>query len=302
MSDKNKVKALESELQQARMYQFYGTGAVPAPPPIGFGPTVAASGFRGKLIFDLMAWFGDGNTHRVTRYSSQTPAVIAAQLTLMKAAGAAGVRVTWQGPSSTFIHNAAIAICNQRVSLGMLFSLIISPQVNGQANWWLNSGFLGMCNSPAYIPEKYLCDFSTGINYAGVTLPAGFSVLTNQHGFNWINPQTPAVNATALAELRTVNALGTMKWPFLCMSFFDGGFPSGSPPSPTRDYNKQVWDAANSYRIVEQEAGNFFHDSVAALSLCPSAPYVGMVWNDAEEHLVTVEGFMSAFYGLRVGA
>jgi hypothetical protein len=136
-----------------------------------------------------------------------------------------------------------------------------------------------------------------------VTLPAGFSVLMNQVGFNWINPQTPAVNATALAELVTVNKLATMRWPFLCMSFFDGGtVTSGSPPSPVRNYNQQVWNIANPYRIVEQEAGNFFHDSVAALSWCPNAPYVGMVWNDAEEHLVTVEGFMSAFYGLRVGA
>jgi len=37
---------------------------------MGFGDTIYAAGFRGKLMYDVMAWMGDGNTHRVTRYSS----------------------------------------------------------------------------------------------------------------------------------------------------------------------------------------------------------------------------------------
>jgi len=54
---------------------------------MSFGDTIYAAGFRGKLMYDVMAWMGDGNTHRVTRYQSTDPEVIANQLTLIKAYG-----------------------------------------------------------------------------------------------------------------------------------------------------------------------------------------------------------------------
>jgi hypothetical protein len=264
---------------------------------MSFGDTIYASGFPGKLMFDVMGWFGDGNTHRTTRYSSVDPAVIASQLTLIKAAGGSGVRFTWQGPSYTFIHQAAMEWANQCAAKQMLFALLINPQVASQPGWERDPGFLEMCNSPAYIPERWLCDFSTGIDYSQVTLPAGFSVLRNQVGFGWINAQNPATgtNATALAQLQATNKQPAMKWPFLSLSFFNGGFPLGAG---VRDNNLEVWNKANPYRIIEAEAGNMFHDCLAA---APGAPYVGMAWNDADEALVTVEAFMSAFAGLRLG-
>jgi hypothetical protein len=263
---------------------------------VSFGDTVFASGFKGKLMFDVMVWFGDGKPHRPTRYQSIDPAVIDRQLTLIKAAGGSGVRVTWQGPQNAYLHQAAMEFCNQCASKQMLFCLLINPQVNGQAYWWNDPGFLAMTSSPAYIPEKYVCDFSTGIDYSKTPLPAGFSVLRNQVGFGWINAQNPADNVKALTELQNNNKQPAMRWPFLSNGFFNGGFPA----TQGRDWNHEVWNVANPVRVIEPEAGNFFHDCVAALSLCPNAPYVGMVWNDVDEN-AGIEHFMSAYCGLRLG-
>src|ERR1700726_4448895 len=115
---------------------------VPGEVSMSFGDTIYASGFPGKLMFDVMGWFGDGNTHRTTRYSSVDPAVIASQLALIKAAGGAGVRFTWQGPSSAFIHQAAMEWSNQCAAKQMLFAFLINPQVASQPGWERDPGFL----------------------------------------------------------------------------------------------------------------------------------------------------------------
>lgn len=274
---------------------------------MSFSDTIFASGFKGKLLFDVMLWNGDGNVHRVSRYSSVDPLVIADQLTLIKVAGGAGVRVTWEGPSHTFVHEAALEMCNQCAKQGLLFSLIINPQVASQPNWWLDPGFLAMCLSPAYIPEKFLCDFSTGIDYSKVALPPGFSVLANQVGFAWANAYNGA-NSETLSQLQSTFKLATMKWPFLSLGFNDAGVPTPLGVSPanftgTRDYSERVWSTPTTKlepRAIDHQAGNFFHDCVAALILCPLAPYVAMVWNDADEGS-GVEHFLSAWCGMRIG-
>jgi len=274
-----------------------------------------APGFKGKLMFDVMPWMSDGKVHRVSRYSSIDPAVIANQLALVKLAGGAGIRVTWEGPSPTyaFSHQATMELCNQCAEQGLLFSLIINPQVNGQANWWLDPGFLAMVNSPAYIPEKFLCDFSTGIDYTKVALPPGFSVLMNQKGFGWANAYDASsslsgavnYNALTLSQIQDTNKTATMKWPFLTNGFQDAGYPLPAGVKPTaftgsRDYAHSVWTSAKLARAIDHEAGNFFLDCVAALLLCPTAPYCGMVWNDADEG-AGCEHFLSAFFGIRIG-
>lgn len=272
---------------------------------MSFADTIAAEGFAGKLMFDLMTWFGDGNVHRVSRYLSTDPTVIKNQLSLMQIAGAKGVRVTWLGPSHTFIHQAAMEVCDKCSDMGMLFALLLDPHVNGQVNWWLDPGFLMMCESAAYIPEKWLCDFGTGIDYTKVTLPAGFSVLYDQKGFGWANAYNGA-NAQTLSELQATNKLSTMKWPFVTNGFCDAGFPLPVGVTPlnftgTRDYGHSVWSDTAAARAIDHQAGNFFFDCIAALSLCPTAPYVGMVWNDADEG-AGVEHFMSAYAGVRIGS
>jgi hypothetical protein len=276
---------------------------------LSFADTIRQNGFSGKLMFDVMAWNGNGSIHRVSRYLSTDPAVIKNQLSLIKLAGGAGVRVTWEGPSSHFVHQATLQICEQCSEMGLLFSLMIDTWVNGQANWWLDPGFLMMLNSDCYIPEKFLCDFSTGIDYTKVALPAGFSVLLNQQGFGWANAHNGA-NAQTLAELQNTNKMATMKWPFLSLAFCDAGVPT--PPgvtvaafTGTREYGQSVWSppppaTPQPARAIDHQAGNMFFDCVAALALCPSAPYCAMVWNDADEQ-TGCEHFMATFFNVRLG-
>lgn len=276
---------------------------------MSFGDTIAAAGFAGKLMFDIMPWFGDGNVHRVSRYKSTDPATIQKQLFLIRQAGGKGVRVTWPGPKNQYAHQATIAICMECAEAGMLFSLLLDPHVNGQTGWNTDAGFVAMLYSDCYIPEKYVCDFSTGINFTGL-LPSGFSVLANQSGFGWVNAYN-GDNVKTLGELQSINKNISMKWPFVAVGFNDAGFPLPKGVSPTqfigtRDYGHRVWpdDQGNptlAPRAIDHQAGNFFFDSCAALSLCPSAPYVGMVWNDHDEG-AGVEQFMTSFFNIRLGA
>jgi hypothetical protein len=259
-----------------------------------------------------MVWFGDGHVHQVSRYNSSDRKVIDTQLDLMKASGGSGVRVTWQGPQYDFINKTAMIVCAACEQHDMLFSLIINPQVKTQANWWQDVGFQYMMSSPKYIPEKFICDFSTGIDYSTIPLPTGTQVLLNQQGFAWANSyptaaQTGYASPTArtLSELRTVEQRDSMRWPFLTNGFSDAGFPVPAGVKPEafrgdRDMAHSVWNQAQPARLIAHEGGNTFMDCVDILKLCPDAPYVSMVWNDSDEG-AGVEHFFSAYAGVRVG-
>lgn len=280
---------------------------------MSYADVLKAAGFNGKPMFDVMPWYNDGKTHRVSRYQSADPDVIKKQLQLIKLAGGSGVRVSWEGPGAVYAHQATIEMCLQCNETGMLFALLIDTEVAGQPNWFTDPGFLAMINSDMYVPEKFLCDYSTGIDYTKVMLPAGTVVLNDQVGFGWANayatlpPGAGALtnNALTLQQLQAINKLPTMKWPFISLGFCDAGFalPPGVKPAAftgTRDYAHSVWDQTKAARAIDHEAGNFFLDTVAALASCPNAPYVGMVWNDHEEG-AGIEHFLASFNGVRLG-
>ena len=86
-----------------------------------------AAGFTGKLLCHVMGWFGDGNIHRMNRYQSNDPYVIAHQLECMQAVGIDGVIFTWQGPLAPFQHETAQIMAVECGERNMPFVLLLDP-------------------------------------------------------------------------------------------------------------------------------------------------------------------------------
>lgn len=277
--------------------------------------TIAVRGFSGKYMLDIVPFTGDGKVHKTMRYDSANMAAVEAQAELVQICGAKGVRLTWQG-AGAYLHNHEACMMWKEVCVEMklLFALLLDPAVAQNANWYQDDGFLEMAESPAYIPEKYLCDFSTGIDFTKVALPSGFSVLANQKGFGWANAyplqaQAGYANPTArtLKELQDTNANPLMKWPFLTNGFFDAGFPLPAGTTPAtfkgdRDTAHSVWSQSQAARYISHEAGNTWYDCLAsAAASCPNAPYISEVGNDDDEGQGILH-VMSAYAGVRIGA
>jgi hypothetical protein len=164
-----------------------------------------------KLLVHVMGWFGNGQIHRMDSYNSNDPAVIGRQINVMKSARVfglpiSGVIMTWQGPYSTFLHNACMVWCQQCQQRGLLFGLLLDPNIVGigptppavatgpnanQTNYVIQalnhadvsgSGATtspappltpvslssGMINQPSYLPEKFVLDDSTGADWTQV--------------------------------------------------------------------------------------------------------------------------------------
>lgn len=272
---------------------------------MSYKDTLVANGFKGKFLLHVMPWMGDGNVHRVSRYNSTDPDVIDKQTDLIKLAGGDGIIVTWLGPSYTSSHQATLQLAAECNKKSLLFALLVNPEVASQANWFHDPGFLSMMNEECYVPEKFLLDFSSGIDYTKVPLPPGTRLLLNQRGFGWQNAYD-GNNVQTLTEIQSTNKQLTMMIPFVSfVGHNDGGWPTPTGVKPaaftgTRDYSKRVWSANETPRVVDHQAGNFFLDTVAALSLCPNAPYAAGVWNDADEG-AGIEHFMAGFFNKRLG-
>jgi hypothetical protein len=276
---------------------------------VSYKTTIQNAGFKGKLMFHTMRWTGEpGKIHRVNRYSDIDPVVTKNKLQLVKLAGGDGVVMTWLGPGHSFIHEATMIMAEQCLEQGLLFAILLDPNIvssGGMASALTDPGLLSMVASDAYIPEKALLDFSTGTDFTKVTLPPGVVIWSEQKDYAWINAYD-GDNARSLTELQNVQKLPSMKMAFLCSQFNDGGFPQPAGVSAanfkgSRDYGHRVWgNGTLSVRAIDHQDGNFFHDTVAALSLCPNAPYVGMVLDDSDEQAGCLH-FLSQFFGIRVG-
>lgn len=239
----------------------------------------------GKTILaHSVCWFGNGHDNYNDFYSSADPKTIARKLDLMQSVGIDGVIQTWQGTHAMFTHEATIRMCLECAHRGMLFGLLMDPEVGRAPGMTkeasvmasLNDrGTWSMLNSPTYLSERYLLDFNTGADFSKVTLPAGVKLLKEQVGYGWPNAYK-GDNARSLKELVTVNTHALI--PGVCFKFNDGGFKL---PDGTRDFNRSVY-AGTPVRWIDSRGGQFFRDTVAALPA--EAKYVGIVtWDDYGE-------------------
>lgn len=256
------------------------------------------SGWRGKLLAHWMPWFGDGHYHPMTAYKSNNIFTIGKQLDVMQAVGIDGVIATWQGPTvNPFAHEATVNMCDELGERGMLFALLLDPWICKQsANkeqaiiTALNDPMVvGMLDSPAYLPEKFVLDFGAGANFATVEKSVGAMQFLMRHvGYSW-----PEITST-LSTLAKDNASPLMAIPGICPKFFDGGLPT----STGFDWNTQTWGPGTSARSIEDQAGNFFHDQVALVPIKTS--YAAIVtWNDYNER-TAVEPMCSILTGKRI--
>lgn len=274
-----------------------------------------ATGWNGTLMAHLIAWIGDGHDHRVTRYKSTDPNVIAAQLSCMQAIGIDGVIVTWQGPFLSspsgiqgFTNVAARTIINQCALRGMKFALLLDPWVCKSGKTPADKAALvttalkdpsvaPFFNNPAYIPERAVLDFSTGADLAlcrqqNPTL----AFWAEQVDYSW-----PNTGSNWLTELSNVNLLASMKVPAVCPKFFDGGYMPTFPVISPRVWDTSIWGpGVGDTRNVDHQAGNTFLDTVGVIT--KSAPYAGLVtWNDHDEG-TGIEDAVSMLTGIRIGS
>lgn len=263
------------------------------------------------LLAHMMVWFGDGHVHRVNRYVSTDKNLISRQLDLYKSAGIEGVIVTWQGPQAKFTHLASMEVCNGCIQKDMFFALLLDPAVaaNGPTKEasvtaaFADTGFQEMILSPAYIPENYVLDFSTGADYTKVIVPSGLNILMEQTGFGWPNAYN-GDNTRTLNELKNVHAKTTMKIPCVCFQFLDAGFPlpTGVAPSAftgTRDYGYSVWTQSKPARAIDHQAGNLFLDTIGTFST-QQYPYVALVTANDHDEGTGVEQWLAACNGVRL--
>jgi hypothetical protein len=276
-----------------------------------------------KLLVNVMPWFGDGHIHRMDRYISNDPATITKQLNVMQASTINGMRIsgvlmTWQGPLAAFQHQTALNMCQQCSQRGMLFGLVMDPwcaklgitsdRTTNVQNALDNATTQTMLNSPAYLPEKFVCDFNTGANL--VTLATAFPKLKFLQfgtGFSWptINmniPNSDARNLACVNSLKQQNASKLMMIPGICPKFNDAGMPSPKGVqlgswSGARDYTTSVWGDQPA-RVLDGHGGNFFFDQLAVTPM--TCPYLGDVtWNDYDEG-TAIEQDLSISCGIQI--
>lgn len=239
-------------------------------------------GLKQPVLAHTMLWFGDGHVHKDSGYKSGDRNAIWAQLSLMQKAGVAGVIATWMGLANPYVHAAAQEMCWQCSLKGMLFCLLMDPGIGKDIAASLNDpGTAAMINSPAYVPQKYVLDFSTGADFTALGKQFPFLKFLSKHsGFSW--PEKASADGKLTAAQ---NSLATMKRdaqnpagcqiPGLCLQF-NGGW-SGTPT------------------VIDSLAGQFFK---AQLDMVPdSASYAGLItWNDYNEGTA-----LEQFYAMQNG-
>lgn len=284
-----------------------------------FGAYLKAMGFNGHVATHVMPWHGEPTHIHRCAYYSNNPATVSQQLDLMELVGIDTVLLTWQGARVPFGQSTFLELSKQCAARGMLFGLVLDP---GVGKYFLKPGeskeqaiissltdpaVQNVLNGPAYLPEKYILDFSTGADFSQVapSVP-GFSFLSWHVGFSWPNTMmgsTQLTNAQSLAQVQKDNAKSTMMVPGLMPNFNDGGYPlpPGVKPAAftgTRDFTHSVWSQSTPARALDNVSGSFFFDQLAITP--KKAPYVALItWNDYEEG-TAIEHWVSILTGKRI--
>jgi hypothetical protein len=277
-------------------------------------------GWNGRLLAHMMAWYGEGNpvkVHRVSRYQSNDPAVVAAQLDTMRDCGIEGVIVTWQGPTvNPFLHDATIKIWEGCMERQMLFALLLDQWIaKGQPNpaqaviaALQHIDTQRMLASPCYLPEQFILEFdlgaSAGANIGSVQAVIPSPLLSWHTGFSWPSIPADAHNPVdSLAALKADNLKPTMRVPAVNVMFNDGGqaMPVGTTAISfrgIRNYAQSVWGGFPT-RVIDHQAGNWFFDQLAVTPA--TAPYIAIAtWNDHDEG-TGIEHIAAVLSGKRIG-
>lgn len=280
--------------------------------------------WNGKALAHVMGWFGEGDpvkVHRVSRYVSNVPSVIASQLNMMQECGIDGIIVTWQGPTvNAFLHDATIKLWEGCMERQMLFALLLDPWIAKQQTNPTQAVITAlesvdcqrMLNSPAYLPEGFVIEFdlanSAGVNVANVQSAVSSTPLLSWHtGFSWPNlSPDPAEPTSSISTLKSDNANPAMKIAGVNVMFNDGGspLPIGAVASNflgQRNYAQSVWGpGVGATRVIDHQGGNWFYDQLAVTP--PTIPYIALVtWNDHDEG-TGIEHVVAALTGTRIGA
>lgn len=263
-----------------------------------------------NVLTDVMLWFGDGHTHKDPGYKSGDRKTIWNQLTLMDQAGITGPRMTWAGLANPYVHAAAQEMAFQCWQRGMKFCLLIDPNISKKSPGsgleddiivsLKDAGTQAMLSSPAYIQQKYVCDFSTGADYSKIapSFP-GVTFLMKHSGFTWIEKAGKDGKLTAaqnsLQTMTRDSANQSMKIAGLCAAFDNGGFLKSDG---SRDYGLDVWDGATGVKatVIEPLTGNFFRSLVL---IAPDwTDFFSLIsWNDIDEGHGIWETFFSIEFG-----
>lgn len=243
--------------------------------------------WNGKALAHVMGWFGEGDpvkVHRVSRYVSNVPSVIASQLNMMQECGIDGIIVTWQGPTvNAFLHDATIKLWEGCMERQMLFALLLDPWIAKQQTNPTQAVITAlesvdcqrMLNSPAYLPEGFVIEFdlanSAGVNVANVQSAVSSTPLLSWHtGFSWPNlSPDPAEPTSSISTLKSDNANPAMKIAGVNVMFNDGGspLPIGAVASNflgQRNYAQSVWGpGVGATRVIDHQGGNWFYDQLA---------------------------------------
>lgn len=263
-----------------------------------------------SLLAHWMPWTGDpSRVSHAVGYRQDDPTVINAQLKCMSMSGIAGVVAWWQGPTHAFTNSSFMEMFYACLKTGMKFIVGLDQWIaKGQLNptqavisALSSSTFKEM--SP-FFSEQWVLEFdlaSVGVNLTQVKAAVPqFSILSKHIGYSW--PETTNTFATLIAD----NANSGMLIPCVFSRFNDGGYPLpngvGDPIhfNGQRDLNKSVWGGGPA-RIIEEQAGQTYLDSFAAINSNNAYPYRGLVtWNDYDEG-TQHEPEYSRATGIRIG-
>jgi len=285
-----------------------------------------AAGFTGKLLCHVMGWFGDGNIHRMNRYQSNDPYVIAHQLECMQAVGIDGVIFSWQGPLAPFQHETAQIMAVECGERNMPFVLLLDPWA---AKLGKNFQALASSSAVVHVPRrktltepaimsahrKELAALGQVPNYTANVTDAlndptsqamlnSFAYVPEKYVLDFGTGATPVsgLNAVAVSALTGFNKNPAMKIPGLCRNFMDAGMPTPAGVqlaqwTGSRDFSQSVWGGGPA-RVLDGQAGHLFFDQLPITPM--GTPYAAIVtWNDHDEQ-TEIESFASMFTGIQI--
>lgn len=267
------------------------------------------------LYADVMPWYGTpGEVHKAD-YNMVAPGVMDAQLDNMQACGVGGVRVTYQGSNpqvAPFGHQVTKLLAAKCLQRGMRFMFLMDPW---DVKQWAQEKYASpeaamiatltspdvqvILKNPLLYVDKWIMEFNTGVNVALVQAAVpGFQIGSWHKHYTWPNflkqPDGTEYGWDQVPFVRE-NALPTMVMPGVFSRFDDGGLLTNKaavlagvaakkPIAALRDRSKSVWGDGPA-RIIPDNAGKTWLDSVAALKSCINKPKIVslITWNDWDE-------------------